>query len=129
MSGNIFGLQTATLTKEKEKVIQDSVKKESDDTIDELPDPPKLELRDGLLNTLCVETDDTLDRKFVNQKEQEDAAIEQIKKEYNFDDIKDAFDERAMVHGAMPGGFFSMELKIVTLTKPLNFCIVTLGRI
>ena len=61
LSGNIFGLQTATFTKEKEKVIQDSVKKESDDTIYELPDPPKLELRDGLLNTLGVETDDILD--------------------------------------------------------------------
>ena len=69
LSGNIFGLQTATLTKEKEKVIQDSVQRELDDTIYELPDPPKLELRDSLLNMLGVETDDILDRKFINQKE------------------------------------------------------------
>ena len=42
--GNLFGSQTATLTREKEKIVQDSVQKELDDTIYELPDPPTLEL-------------------------------------------------------------------------------------
>ena len=58
-----------------------------------MPDPPKLELGDGLLNTLGVKADDILEQKFVNQKQQEDAVLEQIKEEHNFDKIKDAFDE------------------------------------
>ena len=57
LSGNLFGSQTQTLTRENEKV-QDSVRKELDDTIYELPNPPKLELADGLLNSLGVQADD-----------------------------------------------------------------------
>ena len=64
-----------------------------DDTIHELPDPPKLELGDDLLNTLGVKADDIFDQEFVNKKQQEDEVLEQIKGEYNFDEIKDAFDE------------------------------------
>ena len=88
-SGNLFG----SLTQVKEKFVQNSVQKELDDTFYELPDPPELELGDGLLNTLGVKADDILEQKFVNQKQQEDAVLEQIKEEYNFDKIKDAFDE------------------------------------
>ena len=64
MSGNIFGSQTKTLTREKEreKVVQDSVQQESDDAIYKLPDPPKLELGDGLLNSLGIEAVDILQR-------------------------------------------------------------------
>ena len=58
-----------------------------DDTIYELPDYPKPELGDGLLNTLGVEADDILDQEFVNKKQQEDEVLEQIKEEYNFDEI------------------------------------------
>ena len=93
-SGNLFGSQTATLTMEKqEKIVQDSVQKELDDTIYELPDPPTLELGDGLLDVLGVEANDVLDKQFVNKKEEEDAVLEQIKEDYDFDHIKDAFDE------------------------------------
>ena len=59
----------------------------------ELLDPPKLELGDGLLNSLGVQVDDILEQKFVNQKQQEDVVLEQIKEEYNFVEIKDAFDK------------------------------------
>ena len=48
---------------------------------------------DGLWNTLGVEADGILDQEFVNKKRQEDEVLEQIKEEYNFDEIKDAFDE------------------------------------
>ena len=86
-----------SLTQMKEKVaqkfVQNNVQKELDDTIFEFPDLPKLELGDGLLNSLCVEADDISEQKFVNQKQQEDAVLEEIKEEYNFDEIKDAFDE------------------------------------
>ena len=44
----------------------------------ELPDPPKLELGDGLLNPLGVEADDILELQFVDKKEEQDAVIEQI---------------------------------------------------
>ena len=85
-----------SLTQMKEKVaqkfVQNNVQKELDDTIFEFPDLPKLELGDGLLNSLCVEADDISEQKFVNQKQQ-DTVLEEIKEEYNFDEIKDAFDE------------------------------------
>ena len=97
LSGNSFGSKTQVLEREKEKV-QDSVQKELDDTIYELPDPPKLELGDGLLNLLGVQADDILEQNFVNQKQQEDAVLEQIKEEDSFDEIKNAFDEAAVPH-------------------------------
>ena len=34
----------------------------------------------------------------MNRKQQEDAALENIKEEYGFDEIKDAFDEAASPH-------------------------------
>ena len=54
--------------KEKKKKFR----KKLGNTIYESPDPPKLELGDGLLNSLGVEADDILEQKFVNQKQQED---------------------------------------------------------
>ena len=80
--------------KEKKKKFR----KELGNTVYESPDPSKLEQGDGLLNSLGVETDDILEQKSVNQKQQEDAVLEQIKEEYNFDEIKDAFDEAAVCH-------------------------------
>ena len=96
LSGNLFGSQTQTLTRENEKV-QDSVWKELDDTIYELPNPPKLELADGLLNSLGVQADDIFEQKFL-KKQREDAVPEQIKEDYNFHEIKDALDEGAILH-------------------------------
>ena len=63
LSGNMLGSQTQTLTREKkrEQVVQDSVQQELDNAIYELPDPPKFELGDGLLNSLGVETDNILE--------------------------------------------------------------------
>ena len=88
MSGNIVG-QKQTLTREKEweKVAQGSVQQELDDAIYELPDPPKLELGNGLLNLLDVEANDILEQKFFNKKKQEDAVLKRIKKDYNFNEI------------------------------------------
>ena len=60
-SGNLFGSLTQMKEKVAEKFFQNGVQKELDDTIYELPDPPKLELGDGLLNTLGVEADDILE--------------------------------------------------------------------
>ena len=88
-----------------EKVVQNSAQRELDKTIYELPDPPRLELVNGLLNSLGVHADNILDQKF-----------EQIKEEYNFDEIKDAFDEATVPHQ-----IFSMVGRIVILTRSLNF--------
>ena len=57
-----------------------------------MPDPPTLELGDGLLDVLGVEANDALHKKFGNKKEEEDAVLEQIKEDYDFDHIKDTFD-------------------------------------
>ena len=70
----------------------DSVQKELDNKTDELTDPPKLELGNTLINLLGAEADDFLENKFVNKKEQEDAVLELVKEEYNFDEIKDALE-------------------------------------
>ena len=51
-----------------------------DNTIYELPDRPKPELGDGLLNSLGVEADDILEQKIGNKRQQEDAVHEQIRK-------------------------------------------------
>ena len=80
MSGKTFGSQTQTLTREKEKVAQDSVQKELDDTIYELPDPARLELGDGLLNSLGVEADDILEEKYVNKKQEEMLSLNKSRK-------------------------------------------------
>ena len=61
LSGNLFGLETQALTRKKEKDVLDSVQRELDKAIYELPDPPGLELGDGLLILLSVQADDVLD--------------------------------------------------------------------
>ena len=94
-SYNLYGSQTQTLTREKEKKMQ--YKKELDDKIYELPDdPPKHELGDGLTNILEPEAEDVLDEGFLNKKELEDELDENIKEEYGFKEIKDAFDEASV---------------------------------
>ena len=45
------------------------------------------------LNSLGVEANDILNQEFVSSKELQDATLEQIKEEYNFNKIKNAFDE------------------------------------
>lgn len=97
-SGNLFGFQTQTLTREREQTVQKEVQKELEDTIYEFPDPSRLELGDVVLNSLSVEADDVSDQKFVEKKQEEDTALEQIKHEYNFDEIKDGFDEAIVPH-------------------------------
>ena len=51
-----------------------------------------------MLNFLGVKADDILEQKVVNKNQQEDAVLKQIKEDYNFDEIKDAFDEGAVPH-------------------------------
>ena len=45
---------------------------------------------------LGTEAEDILTEEFVNPKKLEDETLENIKKEYNFDEIEDAFDEASV---------------------------------
>ena len=69
---------------ESEKVIENI-----DTAIYEIPDPPKIEIGDPLLNVLSTDAEEILKDDYVSDK---DKRIEQIKDEYNFDGVKDAFD-------------------------------------
>ena len=69
---------------------------EIDDKIYEIPDLPKLELGDDLANILGTEAEDILKENFVNSKKLEDEALENIKEEYGFEEIKNAFDEASV---------------------------------
>ena len=65
----------------------------------ELPDDsPKFELGDGLANTLGPEAEEYLYERFVNKNEHENEVLENIKKEYGFDEIKYAFYEASVPH-------------------------------
>ena len=59
----------------------------------ELPEIPKLELGDRLANVLGTEGEQILDDNFLQAKELEDKNIKKIAEQYEFNKIKDAFDE------------------------------------
>ena len=75
-----------------------------------------------MLNLLGVEADDILEQKVVNKKQQEDAVLKQIKEDYNFDEIKDAFDEGAFPHQLhfFYGGENSNFNQAIELLSPSN---------
>ena len=74
--------------KPKKRVLE-----EIDNKILDLPAPPKIELGDGLAHALGTEAEEILENKYINSKKLQDKTLQNIKEEYNFDDIKDAFDE------------------------------------
>ena len=91
---SLFGSQTIVETMPpKEKIID-----EIDNAIYKMCDPPKIELGYSLLNVLTTKAEDILADNFVNDKATEEKTIEQLKDEYKFDEIKDAFDEGAVPH-------------------------------
>lgn len=49
-----------------------------------------------MIDTLGVEVSDLSDSNFITEKEENDAVLEQIKENYNFDDIKESFDDGIM---------------------------------
>ena len=92
---DLFGSQVLTKAKE-EKTKDNKILGEIDDKIYEIPDLPKLELGDDLANILGTEAEDILKENFVNSKKLEDEALENIKEEYGFEEIKNAFDEASV---------------------------------
>ena len=123
-SNNLFGSQAATLTREKEqeKVVQDSVQKELDDTIYKLLNLPTLELDDGLLDALGVEANDVLDSQFITKKEKEDLPLKNLKKSTTFMLLKMLL-IRGMFHSQLN---FSMVETMRTLSRQLNFSPIAL---
>ena len=80
---------TMTKTKpEKEQILEDI-----NTAICEVPEPPKIEIGDPLLNLQPTDAEDALADDYVNSEELQDRSTEQIKEEHKFDKIKDAFDE------------------------------------
>ena len=82
-------LLEATSTKpEPEKVIENI-----DRAIYEIPNPTKIEIGNSPLSILWTDAEDGLKDDYVNDEVLDDKTIKQIKDEYSFDDIKDAFDD------------------------------------
>ena len=77
----------------REEKPKSRVLEEIDEKVLELPDPPKIELGDALAQVPGTEAEDILEDKYLNSKELEDKTLENINEEYNFDEIKDAFDK------------------------------------
>ena len=57
-----------------------------------LPFPPRLELSDNILKVLS-DVEDVINDEFVKVEELDDKDMQEIKDEYNFDDIKNEFDK------------------------------------
>ena len=83
-----------TMTKPpKEKTKEKKVTDDINTAIYKLTDPPSIKTGDLLVNVLRTEAEGILEDDYVNDKVIQEKTIEQIKDEYNFDDIKDDFDE------------------------------------
>ena len=81
-----------TATKPPKEKINDQI----DRAIYELPDPPKIQLGDPLLNILSTEAENILADNYVKDLKIEEKTIEGLKYEYKFNEIKDVFDEGAV---------------------------------
>ena len=77
----------------KEKIID-----KIDTAIYKLPNSPKIELGDTLLNALSTEAEDILVDDYLSDKTIQEKTIEQLKDERKFDEIEDAFDEGLVPH-------------------------------
>ena len=82
-----------TMTKTEAKPKQELVLEDIYSAIYEIPEPPKIEIGDPLLNVLSTDAEKTLEDDYIKDKIVQDKILEQTKEEYNFDEITDAFDD------------------------------------
>ena len=111
-----FGEMKMTKTKtksEKEQVLEDI-----DTAIYEMTKIPQLDIVDPLLNFFSIDAEKSSTDDYVNAKKLQDKTLEQIKEEYNFDEIKDAFD----VGKIFPQVEFFSVVKTIISCKPVIFC-------
>lgn len=80
---------TKTGVPKQEQIIEDL-----DATIYEIPELPEIEIYDPLLKVLSTNAENLSTDDCVNDKVLEDKTLEQIKEEYDFDEIKDVLDDR-----------------------------------
>ena len=73
---------------EKEQILEGV-----DTVIYEVPEPPKIEIRDHLLKFMSTDAENILVDDYVKPGDLQDRAIEQIKEEHKFDEVKDTFAE------------------------------------
>ena len=106
-------LLEATSTKpEPEKVIENI-----DTAIYEIPNSTKIEIGNSPLSILWTDAGDVLKDDYVNDEVLDDKTIKQIKDEYSFDDIKDAFEDGQV---ALRLESF-LVVKMKTLSMPVTF--------
>ena len=87
----MFGSKTQTLGPEKEETKNE--KESNANKTYELPEVLKFKLGDCLANVLGAEGEEILENDFLQVKELEDKNIEKIEEEYEFHEIKYAFNE------------------------------------
>ena len=68
-----------------------------DNALNKVPEPPEIDLGDSLINVLSTKVDEILQDDYRNYNVLNEKTIEKIKDEYNFDQIKDIFDERKVL--------------------------------
>ena len=73
---------------------QEQINEDLDTTIYEIPDLLEIEIYDPLLNILSKNAENLLTDDCVNDKILEDKTLEQIKEEYDSNEIKDVLDDR-----------------------------------
>ena len=86
-AANATGLGEAVAAKSEQERTR-----EIDDIIGHVPSPPNLELSDEILNVL-IDLQNVIKTDYVSNKTLNEEDIEDIKKEYDFEDIKNTVDE------------------------------------
>ena len=82
------------MTKAKTKPEKEEVLEDTDTDIYEISEPPQLEIEAPLLIVLSINAEKFLTDDYVNDKKLQDKILEQRKEEYNFDELKNAFDKQ-----------------------------------
>ena len=108
-----------TMTKTKTKSEKEQVLGDIDTAIYEMPKTSQLEIVDPLLKFFSIDAEKSSTDDYVNAKKLQDKTLEQIKEEYNFDEIKDAFDEGKI----FPQVEFFSVVKTIISYKPVIFCL------
>ena len=112
-----FGEMTMTKTETKPK--QEQVLEDIDMAVYKITKPPKIEIGDPLLSVLSTDAEEILEDDYINNKILEDKTLEQIKEEYIFDEIKDAFDG-----GKKPLNLnFFLVMTTIILYRRVIFCL------
>lgn len=106
------------MTKTKTKSEKEQVLEDIDTAIYEMTKIPQLDIVDPLLNFFSIDAEKSSTDDYVNAKKLQDKTLEQIKEEYNFDEIKDAFD----VGKIFPQVEFFSVVKTIISCKPVIFC-------